>query len=319
MCHNLIRLACVVITVLVIGSGCRKDEPETEPLFSVRLLTSAPVSGRWERAAERGLGRIAAELDADIRRLRAKNEAERRSLLISEGNRGVDLMFCVGAGFEKTLYTEAAAYPDTRFVILPARAGGGNVAGVEFLSEGAGYVAGVVAAHLREGGAAGVLRGTGGEWLERLEEGFVRGLRSVDASGEHVTVASPEGPKDLADQGVTVSLYATDRPEDRVIAEARTVGLLLVASELDLLGRETDVVAAAVSLDVAEAMVRLAREVREGTFVGRPYTFDLGSGVLDVVLNPEIPVADVEGLREALEVAKSEVTAGIVELEKLGM
>jgi hypothetical protein len=64
--------------------------------------------------------------------------------------------------------------------------------------------------------------------------------------------------------------------------------------------------------------VRVAREGHDGTFLGEPYVFDFGSGVLDVLLNPTMPATRLAPLQEALEVARSEVTAGIVEVEKLG-
>jgi basic membrane lipoprotein Med (substrate-binding protein (PBP1-ABC) superfamily) len=318
--HRLVGVALAVpLAGLLMCLGCATEEPEPPPSFEVRLLTTSPVSGRWEMEAERGLGRIGAELDADVLRLRADNEAERRRLLVSEGRRGTDLVICVGSTFSKTLYLEAGAFPDTSFVMMPGRTGSDNVAGVEFLPEGAGYVAGVLAAHLDEGVTAGVLRGTGGTWLEGLEQGFVRGFSSIRENAEPASATTPAGVLDLAARGVKVALYAVDRAEPDVVAGARTAGLLLVTTDVELIDREPEVVAAAVHVDVAEAMVRLAREVRDGTFAGGPYTFDFGSGVLDVVVNPLLAATADPELREALEVARSEVTAGFVELEKLGM
>jgi basic membrane lipoprotein Med (substrate-binding protein (PBP1-ABC) superfamily) len=217
------------------------------------------------------------------------------------------------------LYTEAARFPDARFVILPARVGAGNVAGIEFLTEGAGYVAGVTAGHLLGEGRAGVLRGSGGDWLEAVEAGFASGVASVAADHEMVTADLPMTPADLVERGVTVSLYAADTVDEAIISDARDTGLRLVATDPRALDGGSDVVVAAIDLDVAEAMVRLAREVVDGRFQGRPYTFDLGSGVVDVVLSVGLTRAEHGELFEAYGVAKSEVTAGIVELEKLGL
>jgi basic membrane lipoprotein Med (substrate-binding protein (PBP1-ABC) superfamily) len=311
--------ASLVASLMVATFGCRRVEEEPpRPSFRVRVLTSHPTSGRWERATERGLGRIAAELDADVARIRTRNEAERRTRFSELGQAGVDLVFCVGPDFDELLYTEAIGFPATRFVVVPGGAGAANVSGIEFLPEGAAYVAGVVAAHLRATPKVGVLRGTGGSWLERLEDGFVSGFRSVHRRAEEVAVAPPAGPWELVAAGAEVALYATDQPEERVLAEAHDAGLVLVVTDVDLLEREPDVVAAAVLVDVAEAMVRVAREVHDGTFLGEPYVFDFGSGVLDVLLNPTMPATRLAPLQEALEVARSEVTAGIVEVEKLG-
>jgi basic membrane lipoprotein Med (substrate-binding protein (PBP1-ABC) superfamily) len=282
-------------------------------------MTSAVVSGRWERAAEQGLGRIAAELGAEVERLRADDEAERRARIREEAGSGVDLVFCVGPSFETAVYAEASAHPYCRFVIMQGRGRADNVAGIEFLPDGAGYVAGVVGGHIGDGGGVGVLRGSGGVWLEPLEEGFLRGFGSVAPRATPVTAGASDGPMELTRRGASVALYATDRAEPRVLAEARDAGLLLVAADAELVESEPDLVVAAIRVDVAEGMLRVAREVNEGSFAGGPYVFDLGSGVLDVVLNTSHPVAGEALLQEALELARSEVTAGIVEIERLGM
>ena len=87
-----------------------------------------------------------------------------------------------------------------------------------------------------------------------------------------------------------------------------------------LLGIEPDLVVAAVDVDVAEAMLRVAREVHDRRFTGQVFAFDLGSGVLDVVPGtgwgtPERQTA----LVDAIERARSEITAGWVEIEELGI
>jgi len=307
----------LVILLIAVLLGCQKAEVPPE-VFTVRLLTSQPVTGRWGLAAEQGLGRIAAELGADVERLRSAGTVQRRKRLIESGAQGVDLVFCVGPGFETELHSEAPAYPDTDFVLLPGRSHAVNVAAIEFVPEGAAYVAGVVAATLRDAKTVGVLRGSGGEWLEKLEAGFVEGFRSARPMAQIVAVAWPEGPWELAANGAEVALYATDRADARVLVMAHDAGLMLVSTEESLLAAEPDLVAAAVRVDVAEAMVRVAREARDGSFSGSVYSFDLGSGVLDVELNSSVPDANLPAMKNALELARSEVTAGIVEMEQLG-
>jgi basic membrane protein A len=286
----------------------------------VRLLTSASVSGRWERAAERGLGLIAAELDADVARSRATGAADQRSRLRALAREGNDLVFCVGPDVEAMVYTEAVAFPDTYFVVIPGNIQRSNVGSVTFLPEEAGYLAGAVAAAVTDRPTVGLLRGTGRPWLDRLEAGFVSGFRAQREGADVMTADGPDGPWLLTVAGVEIALYATDRADPQVLAAAHDAGLYLVGTDPELLGVEPDFVVAAVDIDVAQAMLRVAREVDDRVFSGRVFAFDLGSGVLDVVLNPRFspPGRDTD-LREALESARSEITAGWVEIEELGI
>lgn len=306
--------------VALATAACGPAGPPPEPGFRVRLLTSVEITGRWERAAERGLGLIAAELDADVARSRARGRADRRDRLQALARAGVDLVFCVGPDVEPLVFTEAVAFPDTDFVVLPGEIHGANVASITFAPEEAGYLAGAVAAATTDRNVVGLLRGAGRPWLERLETGFVAGFSAVHPGAEVVTGEGADGPWELTGAGAEVALYSTDHVDPRVLAAVHDSGLALIGADPALLVAEPDVVIAAVDVDIAEAMLRVAREVHDRRFTGRVYAFDLGSGVLDVELNPNLaPPGRDSDLRESLERARSEITAGWVEIEELGI
>jgi basic membrane protein A len=321
MNHRRKPLRAVLLGVVCLGGmACAPAAPPEESRFSVRLLTSVTLSGRWERAAERGLGQIAAQLGADVARTRCQGSEDVRARLRALAERGTDLVFCVGPDVESQIYTESSAFPDTVFVVIPGEIYASNVASVTFLSEEAGYLAGAVAASVTDSSPVGLLRGAGRPWLEQLEAGFVAGFRSKSENAEVINGGGPEGPWTLTSAGVEIALYATDRVDPQVLAAAHDAGLLLVGADPSLLDSEPDLVLAAVDVDVADAMARIAREVHDRTFNGQIFAFDLGSGVLDVVLNPALAPPDRQTeLREALERARSELTAGWVEIEELGI
>ncbi len=311
-------VAALAVTLVAAAPGCRRAEPPPQPM-QVRLLTVDPISGRWEKAAEQGLGLIAASLGADVARLRTSDEATRRRVLDEQGRAGVELVFCIGTGFADLLFTEAPAFPGTAFVLLPGRARAANVAGMVFVLDGAGYLAGALAAAASGGDAVGVQRGEGGPWLEDLEDGFSSGFLTRRRGGRVLVAQGADGPWQLVEDGAEVALYSADSADPAVLAAAHDAGLQLVVTDPGLLEADPGVVLAAVRIDVAEAMLRVAREVKDGTFQGRVYAFDQGSGVLDLELGM-IPDVDrrIE-LRKAVEQARAEVTAGYVELEHLGL
>ena len=311
---------CLLGTLSITTVTCAPAKPPQEKEFRVRLLTSVALSGRWERAAERGLGLIAAELDADIARSRAAGTTDQRARLRALARDGVDLVFCVGPEVESLVYTEATAFPDTDFVIIPGEIHSANVGSVIFTPEEAGYLAGALAAAVTDGTDVGLLRGAGRPWLERLEAGFAAGFRSAHPTAEVATAQGLDGPWQLRAAGVEVALYSTDQVDPQVLAAAHDAGLYLIGADPTLLDAEPDFVIAAVEVDVAEAMLRIAREVHDLTFSGKVYAFDLGSGVLDVKLNPSFaPPDDDTDFRDTLERARSEITAGWVEIEELGI
>jgi basic membrane lipoprotein Med (substrate-binding protein (PBP1-ABC) superfamily) len=213
----------------------------------------------------------------------------------------------------------ASEFPNTVFVMLPGRARAENVAGISFLPEEVGYLAGAVAGALNPDGQLGLLRGDGQPWLEPLEEGYVAGFRSRWRRAKVRVGEGPDGAWELGSAGVLLSLYAADRTDPEVLAAAHNAGVQLVVTDPELIDVASDTVVAAIDFDVAEAMLRVTREVRDHAFKGRVFAFDLGSGVLDVVINPALAPENRAVAEEALEAARAEITAGLVEFDELGL
>jgi basic membrane lipoprotein Med (substrate-binding protein (PBP1-ABC) superfamily) len=317
--NQALKLAAAAVILALLVTSCGRDEQPADTGFSVRMLTVRTISGRWERAAERGLGRIAAELDADVARVRVDDPSDERRLLAEQGRAGVDLVFCVGGTSESALYAVANEFPNTVFVQLPGHARAANVAGIRFLPEEVGYLAGAVAGALGPDRRLGLLHGSGQPWLEPLEEGFVAGFKSRWRRPRVEVAEGAEGVWQLSSAGVVTTLYAADIADPEVLAAAHDAGLQLVVTDPGLIEVAAHTVAAAIDVDVAEAMLRVSREVNDRSFAGREFAFDLGSGVLDVVINPELAPDDLAAANEALEEARAEITAGLVEFDGLGL
>jgi basic membrane lipoprotein Med (substrate-binding protein (PBP1-ABC) superfamily) len=309
----------IVATIMLLATSCNRGGQSLDTTFSVRVLTSRSVSDRWERAAEDGLNRVAKELDANVARISIDEPSHERSLLADQGRAGTDLVFCVGGYSETTLYSVANAFPKTVFVLLPGRVRAANVAGIQFLPEEVGYLAGAVAGSINPDRQLGLLRGEGQPWLEPLEEGYVAGFKSRWRRAKVTVGEGPEGAWELSAAGVLISLYAADQVDPKVLAAAHNAGIRLVVTDPELLEADSETVVAAIKFDVAEAMLRVAREVSDNSFEGRVFAFDLGSGVLDVLINPAMAPDTRAVANEALEEARAEITAGLVEFDGLGL
>jgi len=317
------KLGFVAVVLVLLPSlfmsSCHQDEQHPTNSFTVRAISVHGAPSRWDFAVQQGLVRIGEELGGGVESLRVTDSADAGVRITEIGRQQVDLVFCIGGWFEKTRYTESAAFPGTVFVLLPGNVRRGNVAGIQFLPEEAGYVAGAVASVISSSNRVGVLRGEGQPWLESVEEGFLAGFRANRRRAAVTTADGAEGAAILASQGVGVALYATDFAEPDVLAAARASGLKLVSTDRRVMVSDPDLVFAAVEIDVAEAMVRVAREVRDGVFSARVFAFDLGSGVVDVSLNGGLPDEVREEAVEALANARAEVTAGYVAFDELGL
>jgi basic membrane lipoprotein Med (substrate-binding protein (PBP1-ABC) superfamily) len=299
--------------------GCGREEVREVPAFAVSVLTSSARHGVLERASLDGLNRINSEMDVRIGSGHAEDERLRRELIRVEGQKGTTIVFCVGRGFETVVFSEAPSYPESYFVLVPGSARAPNVGSVSFRVDGAGYVAGVVAALLSSPPVAAVVQGEGGSWLDELEDGFVAGFDSRRRGWEMLRVSGSDGVRQLASQKVSVALYSAEIADAEVIDTARSFGVMLITADEGALEPNRDVVLASLMLDVGEAMSVVIRRAQSRPMAGRVHHFDIGSGAVLLRLGTLFDeVADLE-IREQHQQALEEVAAGIVEVESLGM
>ena len=271
----------------------------------------------WDHLGDGVAKRLQDAYGAEVSSAWARSPAERRSVLETAASDSVDLIVCVGPEFDRSILTEGPRFPRTAFVLDRGMVLAPNVARMEFLYTGAAYLGGVTAAVLG-GSTIGILEVGRGPVIDDIEDGFEQGFRCRHPWGGRIERASgAAGIEALAERGVTVALYAELAPDPEVLAAADACGVHLVTIGRHTLDTHPDVVAAAIVVDIPEAVGRIAADVVDDTFTGKVYAFDLGSGVVDLRLQPSL--AENQSLVEALDQARAAVNAGMVEIEALGL
>lgn len=309
----------VVLAALFI-SACHEKRPPPPPSFRAALLLDrGAAQNPLRKAAVVGMGRIRSELNAGVVIQVATGGQEQRRRLRALASQQRNLVFCMLPGLDYVVTEEAAAYPDSWFVVIGGKAPQGNVAAMSFQLEDAGYLAGVLAASVSDREIAGVLGGGGGSpFFDRAEEGFRSAFEAKRRKARVVAADGVDGVDELGSEGVEVALYPAERADQAVLERCRKTGLRLVAADPAAAKQYPHVVIATLVLDLPEAMVRIAQEAWAGTLEGKMYSFDLGSGVVDLHVTPGSSAADDPRVAEALRRARADVTAGIVEIEELG-
>ncbi len=313
-----IVLALVMMTA---GAACRKPAPPApRPAFKAALiLDQGALQHPLRRAAVTGMEVIRRDLNAAITVQVAVGQREQRRRLRELGGRAQDLVFCLCPEFGPIASEEAPAFPETWLILIGGTAPGGNVATMDFRMAEAGYLAGVAAAAAGDGAPVGIIRGAAAPgFLLRAEDGFRRGFHSVRENGEVLAVDGMTGVDLLRERGVRVALSASESVEPELLASCRSAGVRLIAADPRAAESAPDVVLATLVLNLAEAMHRIAQEEWAGTLEAKVYSFDLGSGVIDQRLESGSG-EPAQTVVEAVANARADVTAGIAEIEDLGM
>ncbi len=304
------------VVVLVSWAGCRAEVP-TEPLpLRLHVIVAGDTDQEWDQG-EAAIEHLLKEtFGAVTSSTRVHTAQEKLLALEAAGRHELEVVLCVGSGFERPLQAVAPRFPRTAFVFDQGDFIGPNVARIEFLYGGAAYLGGVVAAVVG-GSTVGIVGPGSGPGTGDVEAGFEQGFRCRYPWGRVELTSGAGGIETLPDAGVKIALWSAGSPNPGVLAVAEASGVRLVTVGQPRQVSSNNPVIAAIIADVPEAVRRIVADVVDDTFTGKVYAFDLGSGVVDLRLHPSI--AGNEELDDALDQARDAVNAGMVEVEALGL
>lgn len=328
MTRRLHRAVLLVASALV-GAGCgdaargARDSAggaEATP-FRVALMTPGPISDQsWNAGAYQGLVRIRDSLGAQVSHIQTRTPADFEENFREYGARGFDLVFGHGFEFQDAAKEVAPLYPETQYAITSSTSTGANLSGLSFSFADASYLAGMLAGAMSRSGVAGVI---GGTELPPVRESFVafaRGLKAVNPRATLLTAYV--GNWDDVSAGKEQALAQIARGADVIFqnADAAGLGVFQAARERSnvyVIGSNSNqnavapgVTLGSVVLDLPHAFLQVASEVQRGNFTPRVLTFDTRSGVVRLVLNPELLSAIPSTIRAQIDSVERAMIAG---------
>jgi basic membrane lipoprotein Med (substrate-binding protein (PBP1-ABC) superfamily) len=324
---RLLTLLILLLTITLMPA-CERTTPEP-PSFQVALVTPGPVSDAgWNAAAYAGLERIGSELGAVTAHMEASNPAQFEESFRDFAQRGSALVFGHGFEFQDAAATVGAEFPGSVFVVTSGLTTADNVAGLVFRLEEAAYLAGVMAAEVSASGITGTVGGMEIPPVRLVFDGFKRGFLDTRSDGQVKEVflgswedvaGARQATLSLIAQGADVVIHNADAAGLGVFQACRERRVLALGTNRDQAPVAPDVVLASAVMDIPDAMTRIAREVRDRTFAGgKVYTFDLASGVVELVINPQLENRLSPQTRAAIEDARTRLLNGEIELEHFG-
>lgn len=309
MTFNRLSLSRILFFNIVVGilAACyaAKDSSSNDTgkaRFSVALLTPGPISDQsWNGGAYEGLLRIRDSLGAQVSHIQTKTPAEFEENFRQYGADGYSLVFGHGFEFQDAAARVGPAFPKTVFVTTGGTRTSANVSAMSFAFEQPSYLAGIIAASVSKTGIIGCI---GGTELPPVKSGFAAFTQGVHAVNPKASVVTAYlGNWDDAGAGKEQALAQIVRGVDVIYqnADAAGLGIFQAAKEskgVYIIGSNSNqnhvaptVTLGSVVIDLPNAFMSIAREVRSGAFAPRVHVLDTRSGVMKWVPNPSLKTA----------------------------
>lgn len=292
--------------------------------FKVALLSPGPISDAgWNALAYEGLLAIRDQLGAEIAQIQTKTPAEFEEGFRDFARRGYQLIFGHGFEFQEAAATVSPDFPNTVFITTSGNTVRKNVAPIRFLLEEATYLEGILAALMSKTGKAGVVGGIEIPSVKSTILAFEAGAKSVRPDFQVVTVyignwedvgAAKAASLALVQQGADFLFHNADAAGLGVFQAAQEKKVFAFGANKNQNDVAPDVVIASATIDIPRAFVQVAREVKEGKFVGRIERKGMKDGVVDMVLNPRLEPTIPVAVKNRLNETRAAIIAGTIQV-----
>lgn len=310
------RTVAVAITATLAAACTSADtnSQRNDNTFRVALLTSGPISDQsWNSGAYVGLLAIRDSLGAQISHIQTRTPAEFDENFRQYGTQKYNLVIGHGFEFQDAAVRVSPNYPNTAYVVTAGRYTAPNLGGIAFAFEEASYQAGIIAGMMTKTNTLGMIAGAEIPPVRASFIAFERGARSVNPQVQLLT--SYIGNWDDVSAGKEQALAQIARGADIIFqnADAAGLGILQAAREKKVLAFGTngdqnsvapDVIIGSVVIDLPKALLRIAQEVKAGTFVGRVIDLGVREEIVYFEPNPE-PAMKARVPQKALDAADS--------------
>jgi basic membrane protein A len=285
------------------------------------LITPGSIGdAAWNAAAYQGLQRIRDSLGVAISHVEARTPAEQAEALRSYASQGYDLVFANGFEFQDAAERISRDYPKTVFIITSGQRVQGNVAPLIFRLEEASYLAGMVAGGLTRTNVLGFVGGIELPPIKAAYQGWVNGAKAVNPNIRTREIylnsfddaaAGREAALALIRVGADVIHHNADAAALGVFQAAKEhPGVYVFGANADQASLAADRVVGSAVIDLPQAFLLVASEVRAGRFTPRVEAFGLESGVVRYVPNPRLNSLVSPPLRARLRAATDSMVAG---------
>jgi basic membrane lipoprotein Med (substrate-binding protein (PBP1-ABC) superfamily) len=321
----LLLSGCIIFAIS--STSCRsKGEPPSTAgptPFRVALLTPGAVSDAgWNAAAYEGLQSIKRRTGAEVATVQTSSPADFDDAFRDFASRHFNLIFA--HGFE---YTDAALkaghdFPATTFVVTSGSASAANVASMSFKIEEAAYVEGVLASAMTHHGVAGAIGGIELPAIKLTFEGFRRGFISGQSKGRVLVSfignfddvgAAKEAAQAQISQGADFLFHDADAAGLGVFEAARQAHIYAFGANRNQNSVASDVVIASAVTSIPDAMLKIARAVKDGSFHPGMIEFGMHDGMVHVMLNPQLAAKIPPAALQRMQQAEAQIMDGTLQ------
>jgi basic membrane protein A len=306
--------------------------PATGGSFKVALITPGPVSDNgWNAGAYQGLQDLKTQLGVDVENVEAKTPGAQEENLRAYASKGYNVVIANGGEIEDLALKVESDFPKTTFVVSAGHKTGKNTQPINLLLEDGAYLEGMLAAGMSKTGHIASVGATRDASMDSVFRAYELGAKKVNPkivvtppnfTGDWEDVAKAKAATNaLLDQGADVILQDLDAAAQGVfqaVQERAKSGKTVYAlgTNSDQNSVAPDVILASAPIYLGKAFLPIVKSVKDGSFKPNATPYDMKSGVIGFVLNPQMASKIPADLKAKLDDAQKQIMDGTLNVPK---
>lgn len=220
------KLLAIFMAVFLIVGGCgleEKDPLAGKVKVGVMLSENGLGDQSFSDLAFAGLTKARDEEDVVIEYLELVETGTYENGFQELVDNGNDLIFALGFTGQEELEKVALDYPKQKFVLVDAVSEVENITSITFKEDEGSMLAGIVAATVSDTQVIGFIGGMEAPVIQRFEEGFIQGAKSINPEIEILSEYAGEFDNDIL--GADMASKMIDEQADVLYAAAGFTGV----------------------------------------------------------------------------------------------
>jgi basic membrane protein A len=324
---------------LLLSAGCAQKEQSataTAPAsagssgatgtFKVGLVTPGSISDKgWSESAYDGLQKIKTDLGAEVGQPVENDSASAfEGIFRNFAQQGDKLIFAQGSEYDDAAKKVAADTPDTVISVNGGRAVAPNLKPIQFDADQATYLAGMLAAGMSKTNKIGVIGPVEIPIIAQSFDAFTKGAHALKPSvevkrafiGSENVAKGKQLAESFLDSGVDVIMHnANEAGQGVAQAVMEKDGAMFLGANSDQSDLATPKNLGSFILDTSAAMQAVARDVKSGADLGKPYKGGLKDKAVDLVYNAKFAGAIPADLKAKIDAARADLIAGKIKAD----
>jgi basic membrane protein A len=325
----LVLMLAASLLVAGCGSSDKKAEAPKQQKIKVALVLPSTVDDlAWSQSMHEALKKMQDKMGKDNMELavseRMGKPVDAGAAIRQYATQGFDIIIAHGAQYQSVVKEIAPEFPKTTFAYGTGFQTAANIFAYDPQAQEGAYLLGLLAGKMTKSKVVGIVGPVEAGDAIKYNKGFQLGVAAANTDAKtriaytgsfNEIVKAGEIAKTHMDAGADILTGSSQQAVGAIKAAASKPGTYWLSTDMDQSTVAPDAVLASQVYNWEQVLNKIFDLRKKGTLGGQHLTLSFADGMLDLKYNPKLADKVPQDVKDAVEKAKKDITAGTLKID----